>query len=383
MRKTSHLRALLQSRGFSVHRLVGRLLKVGFLAQCWIVAATTVITLLIAGVIDGTLFLEGRDVGLLEHPAIWTFVALQVALPISILHSLKRLLRSHSKIQKLTNLEGSFLEIVIVPIREFLEIKDRKSKLAATVVYLAGIIAFVWNTYQNQRPKIIVGYDFWDSNFHLFGFLVTRLYKLYLFGWLLPYIAMIHIAILVITLGAIRRSRITNTIKLTPFHSDGVGGLGFMPGLITTPIIVTILICAAPTLAAFEVHRAFDITPLMGLSILVLWTCVAYIVPTLFLRSDIVSFKTEMTAKLRQQQEDYYSKITEGQELNLEKLKNGYEAYDYFEKVCERVQAIPNYPHLKRILKFLGLALTPTIISVALKLYEGWNTIIVPVLKKP
>jgi hypothetical protein len=195
---------------------------------------------------------------------------------------------------------------------------------------------------------------------------------------------MIHIGILVVTLGLIRWARVANIIKLNPFHTDGVGGLGFMPGLITTPIIVTLLIGTAPTLAAFEVHRALDITPIIGLSILVLWTGIAYILPILYLRSDIVAFKREMITKLRQQQQqDYYSKIVEGNELDIEKLKNGYEAFDYFEKVCEKVQAISNYPHLKRLLKFLGLALTPTIISLALKLYESLSPLIAPVLKKP
>lgn len=384
MRRKSHLRALLQSGGFSYHSYIGRLLKVGFVGQCWIVASIAAVSILIAGIIDGTLLLDGRDVGLLEHPAIWMFVALHIALPFCILHSLKRLMRGHIKIRKLIDLKGSFLESVIAPIREFLYLKDRESKIAATVVYVAGIGAFVWNTYQNQRPGMIVPYDFWDSNLHVAGFLVTRIYKLYLFGWLLPYIAMIHIAILFVILGLIRRARVANTLKLTPFHSDGVGGLGFVPGLVTTPIIVTMLIGAAPTLAAFEVHRALDVTPLMGVSVLALWTAVAYVVPILFLRSDIVAFKRNTITKLRHQQQEYYSKITESQELDVEKLKKGYEAFDYFEKVCERVKSISNYPHLKRLLKFLGLALTPSIISVALKLYEALSAFIaLPVSKTP
>lgn len=387
----SHTLTLLQSGGFSFHRYVGRLLGVGFFPQCWILASIAAISVLIASVIDGTLFLGGRDIGLLEHPAIWSFVALQVALPLCMRHSLKKLLRSHSKIKKLADVKTSFEQSVIVPIREFVKLKDTKSKLAASVVYSAGLVAWAWNTYQNQFPGKVVPYDFWDSRLHLFGFIVTRLYKLYLYVWLLPYTALLHIGILVVTLGLIRKARVAKTIKLSPFHSDGVGGLGFMPALVTTPIIVTMLIGTVPTLAAFEVHRALDVTPLMGTIILVLWIFVAYIVPILFLRVDIVAFKRDLIAKLRHQQQEYYAQITEGQELdsdiaggeeiNLHKLRNGFDAYDYFEKVCERVQAIPNYPHLKRLLKFFGLALTPTIISVALKLYDALNAIIA--LKKP
>lgn len=383
MRNPSHIRAALQSGGFSFHRYIGCLFKVGFLAQCCIIAAIAASAILIASIIDRSLILNGRDVGLLEHPAIWAFIGLQIALPISILYSLKKLLRAHARIQEVANVKDSFVDSVMEPILEFLRLQNKESKLAATVFYCVGLTAFVWNTYQNQRPGIIVPYDFWDSNAHFCGFWITRIYKLYLFCWLLPYIAMIHAAILVVTLRLIGQARASGRLKLIPFHPDGVGGFGFMPGLVTTPIIVTMLMGSIPAVAAFGVHRAADVTPLMGSSILVLWTGVAYIVPILFLRAEIVILKREMIGRLRQQQQAYYSKITEGQDLDFETLRKGNEAFDYFEKVCERVQSISNYPHLKRLVKFVGLALTPTIISLALKLYEGLTPIIGPLLKKP
>lgn len=383
MPKPPHITAVLQRGGFSFHYYVGRLFKVGFLAQCCIITALTAIAILVGSIIDGSLILDGRNVGLLEHPTIWAFFSVQIALPLCIRYSLKKLLRSRVRIREITKLEGKFSDLVVTPLLRFLRLQDKESRFAATIIYCAGLTAFVWNTYQNQLPGIIVPYDFWDSKTYFLGFGITRIYKLYLFGWLLPYIAVIHVAILVVTLRLIRQARISGRLKLILFHPDGVGGLGFVPSLVTTPIIVTLLVASISTAAAFEVHRAVDVTPLMGLTIIIISTAIAYIVPALFLRSDIVALKREMIGRLRLLQQTYYSKIIDGQDTDFETLRKGNEALDYFEKVCTRVQAISSYPHLKRLLRYIGLALTPSIISLALKFYENVVPIIGPVLKKP
>ena len=212
---------------------------------------------------------------------------------------------------------------------------------------------------------------------------MTRIYKLYLFAWLLPYVALVHIAILVVTLRLIRRARLSGKLALVLFHADGVGGLGFVPGLVTTPIIVTLLMGAVPTAAAFEVHRALDITPLVGLTIIVLSVCIAYIIPILFLRSDIIAMKRQMIAKLRVLQQAYYLRIIEDRELNFETLRNGNEAFSYFDKVRTAVQSISDYPHLKRIIGCIGLALTPSVMTLAVKLCEDLIPVVRPILRRP
>src|SRR5215216_4159058 len=95
---------VLQHGGFSLHAYIGRRLNIGFLTQCCLLAAIAALLLFVGSVIDGTLFLEGRNLGFLEHPAIWAFFGLQVVLPLSIRHSLKKLLRAQSKISSIANL---------------------------------------------------------------------------------------------------------------------------------------------------------------------------------------------------------------------------------------------------------------------------------------
>jgi hypothetical protein len=336
----------------------------------------------VGSVIDGSLILDGRNVGLLEHPGIWVFFGLQIVLPLSIRNSLKKLLKARRRIGEITKADEKVSDIINTPLLKFLYLQNKESRFMAAVIYCTGLTAFVWNTYQNQLPGIIVPFDFWDSKNYFWGFWITRVYKFYLLVWLLPYVAMIHISILVVTLRLIRRARLSGKLKLIPFHPDGFGGLGFMPGLVTTPIIVTLLMSSVSTAAAFEVHRAADVTPLMGLAVVVISVGIAYIVPILFLRADIISMKREAIKKLRLLQQSHYSKIIEDQNLDSEKLSNGNEALDYFEKVCSRIQSISNYPHLGRILRYAGLSLVPSIISLILKVYDV-VPLISPILKRP
>jgi hypothetical protein len=378
MNRSPDISVLLKLGGFSLHSFLGRTLRVEFPTQCWIIALVSAAVLLLASAIDRTLVLSGRDVGLLQHPAIWAFLALQIALPLSLRHSLRSLSKIESTVSRSAR---DFRQGLTQRVVSFVRLRESTSRSVATLCYLTGLIAFVWNSYQNQLPGIIVPYDFWDSSNHVWGYWMTRVYKLYLFVWFLPYIALVQAALLIEMLRLIRERRNAGTLTLQPFHPDGVGGLGFVPGIVTTPIIVTLLVAAIPVAAAFEVHRAMDVTPLMGATIVIVSALAAYLVPILRLRTDIKAMKRQMIEHLRQLQQDYYVKISHAKEVDYESLRRGNEALDYFDKVCARVNAISNYPHLVRLLKYVALALTPSAASAALKAYETLGPVILRLLK--
>lgn len=376
MRASVSADTLLRTGGFSLHGLLGRTLGLQFSAQCWTVALTSAALIGIAGVLDHTLWLEGRSVGLLEHPAIWTFIGLQIALPLSIRHSLA-LAQSVST--------GALAGTGAVPIhdtlRRFLRLEDPGSRAIAGLIYLIGFAAFIWNTYQNQRPWLAVPFDFWDSSQHPFGFWITRVYKGYLFVWLLPYISLIHVCIVRAVLASIRSGRLAGKLRLQPFHSDGAGGLGAVPSLVTTPLVITLLAVSVSSAAAFEVHRAFDVTPLIGLAVILLGIVVAYLVPIWSLRTDLVAMKQDTLSHLRSLQKAYYDKIVAQQSSDSATIADANEALDYFDKIVARVQAISNYPHLARMMKYAGVALTPSALSLLIKLLPLLRPVIRPILK--
>jgi hypothetical protein len=376
MRGSRRLSSVLRNGGLSLHGLVGRLLGVGFVAQCWLLTVIAGGLVLIASTLDGSLRLNGRDVGLLQHPAIWAFFALQLVLPIVIKRSLVRLLRSRDSLRAVGALNGHPQEQIVMPFLRFLHLKDPGSRLAAAIVYGFGLTAFVWNTYQNQRPGIALPFDFWDSKTFFYGFWITRLYKLYLFAWLLPYLAMLHIDMLVIGLRLIRVARLNGKFKLLPFHPDRSGGIGFLPDLVTRPLVVAVLLALLPTIAAFSIHRAADVTPLMGLSVLASGLAVAYFIPILNLRTDIVAAKQDLVERLRWLQQASFSQVIANQRPNFQSLKTANETIENYEKLCTAVSNVSNYPHLKRLVGVMVLAMTPTATSLAAKLYEKFGPVI-------
>jgi hypothetical protein len=380
MRKSSPVNPILQSKGLIAHYLLGRAFKLNFVEQCCAVAMLVAIGMLAASLLDQSLVLAGQNVGLLEHQALWGFPLLQVVGPLCIKHSFAKAQRVRLRNGEITESKGP--QSALVPsIRRFLNLEGKGSQIAAAVVYLIGFAAIVWNTYQNQRPGIAVPYDFWDSKNFVWGFVFTRIYKLYLFGWLLPYLGMIQIAIIVVTLRFVRHARKNGKLKLFPFHPDGVGGLGFVASLISTPVIITVVVGALATSIVFFAHHGVATTPLIALAILIGWILTAYFIPIVFLRSDIVALKKDALNKLRRLQQENYSQITVNHPQDLEMLGKGKEALDYFDKVCTNIQEISDYPHLKRLLSLFSLSMIPSLVQIAIKLYQNAGPIFGPLLK--
>src|SRR5437016_2123985 len=152
MRRAEHLTTVLKSGGFALHGYLGSWLRIGFLSQCCILALFSAVVILIGSFIDGSLILPGRSIGLLEHPGIWIFFVLQIALPLSIKRSLKKLLKERAQLREISMSNEHYADLVIKPLLDFLRLKTRESRLIATVLYSVGVAAFVWNTYQDELP---------------------------------------------------------------------------------------------------------------------------------------------------------------------------------------------------------------------------------------
>jgi hypothetical protein len=382
MRKTTRNRDILQNGGLWLHKVVGRLFGVGFPAQCLVVTSGWTVMLLLASAIDHSLSLPGRDVGFLEHPAIWGFLILQTAIPISLARTVNKLKHSTLENGEVSIQKEKESDLIIPSVEEFLHLKSRGSQLAATLIYCVGLVAWGLNTYQNQFPRVIVPYDFWDSTTFVWGYALTRIYKFYLFVVLLPYLAMIQTGVLFAILRLIRRSRISGKLKLLPFHSDGLGGFGFIAGVVSKPITLTLLIGALTTTGAFIIHRAANITPVVGLLILLAWAFLTYVIPILFLRTDIVALKRDMIKKLRSVQQANYSKLFETDSSEYRVIRKEKDALEYFDLVCARVESISNYPHWKRLTAFVGLAVTPSVFSLLFNAF-GLFPALSRVLRRP
>lgn len=366
----ARLRTVLRTGGFSLHHALGTTAHIGFVAQCGLLGCLVAVAVVAAGVLDNTLLLRGRDVGVLEHPTIWTLVALQVILPLSLRRSLVRLVHARKTLLAMAPARSSPGEVIIAPILHFVRLEGRIGRAAGAVFYSVGLAAFVWNTFQNQRPGIVLPYDFWDSVNHPYGFWFTRIYKLYLYAWFLPYLAMIHAAVLVVVLRTIRAGRLEDRLRLVPFHPDDAGGLGFVPPLVTTPVISAVLLSSMGVAAAFQVHRAMDVTPTMGLMVILGAAALAYGLPIAFLRTDIRALKRREIARLRDLEQSCYLRLLKNTEVSSIEARQRTDLLEYLEVLVGRIQSISTFPHLRRLIGYAGLAVTPSVLSVIAQLYE-------------
>lgn len=373
---------ILRSGGLGLHWRVGRLLHIGFRGQAAVLTGLCVAATLTASAADHTLILAGRNIGLLQHPAIWAFFALQFALPILMRQSLANLSDNEEKIDQIAGEDDALSKRVVHPLRRFLRLQTNSSRAVATLAYVVGFAAYVWNTYQNQLSGALP-FDFWDSSHHFWGFWITRAYKLYLFCWLLPYVVLVHTGVLTVVLNTVRQARLSGRLKLRPFSADGVGGLGFIPPLVSTPVIVVLLMCSVAVAATIEVHRRFDVTPVIGLIVLFGLSFGAYVLPTLYLRSEILALKKVTLDKLWSLQEDQYVQIVDGNSADAECIARASGAIEYFEKVRRKVDSIPTYPHLRRVLNAMGIALTPSLLSFCFALYDRLSPILFHLPRRP
>lgn len=381
MPQSRRLSSILEEGGLWLHHRLGRLLNIGFFGQCVLIAGIAGIAILIASIADGSLVLSGRDVGLLEHPGIWSFLFLQIALLLSLRSSLRVLLQNRGDLQAIGAIDGSMIREIVEPTLKFTRLQTHNGTVTALVFHSIGLTAFVWNTYQNQFPTVILPYDFWDSKNFFWGFWVTRALKLYLFFWLFPYIALANCAILSSSLNQIRVARSEGRLKLLPYHCDGAGGLGFFPFLVTRPLIVGAFFGSISLASAFYVHQAVDVTPVMGFIILIAIVFVAYAIPIVALRKEIILTKQSMIERLRLSQQTAFSDIYDRLSPDLMSLKETDETIKCLDNFCQSINLITNYPHLKRFITWLTFATMPAVYSLLCKIFNSLIPIIQPMIK--
>jgi hypothetical protein len=143
-----------------------------------------------------------------------------------------------------------------------------------------------------------------------------------------------------------------------------MGGLGVIPALITDPIVATLFVASLPMAGVIWVHRGAGVTPFIGASVIVAGLFCAYVIPTLYLGTDLIILKRRLLEKLRAAQEAYDPVAGNLGASSAVTLATSNEALTYFDKMCEKVNTIPNYPQFTRLAKATGIALTPSALSI-------------------
>ena len=329
-----------------------------------LVTLISAIALAVASAFDRSLYLSGSSVGLIEHPAVYAFLLAQWIFPYSVTAALQKFLDIDKK-------EGSPLS------RDFLDSEFRKavswleqsllrktnfSRALYDLAVAAGVVALIWNTYQNQRPETL-GFDFWDSVHFPLGFAVSRLYKLYLWGLFLPALFHAQVFVFIALSRALSAAAKTPGLTLEPFNPDQCGGVRSLIDPAIVPMLPPLLISSLLALCALSVHKRFDVTPIIGISIVAVVFMSLFLIPALSLRKAILAEKKRKLEEIAGKQNLLFLRIVSGEERSDSSIKAAHETIDALQSMATRVRCLPNWPQIAIAIRAVSIATASPIIT--------------------
>ena len=332
-----------------------------------VVTGLMTIAIIAASFFDKSLFLTGNNLGLFEHPTIWTFIIIQAITPFRIEKSVNSLYRFLEK----NDLVNSKFDLSRYP-PMFLQQIFRETNLSKLTYYLfvtIGFIGFVWNSYQNQLPLRFLGFDFWDSINHPLGYWVTRVYKLYLWMFFLPSCAHVQVVILVTLSQLLKDVDKKRLFVLRPYHQDGHGGGSELIKIVISPFVPILMVSSISFLCVLMIHRELDITLLFGLFVLSVLFISIYLIPSIALSKILKSEKQTQLAEIAQKQGTIFSSLIKTVDPNL--IKRKLETLTSLDSVSKQIKEIPNWPDLNSILRLLSLAHIPALIAIVQKIWPN------------
>jgi len=219
---------------------------------------------LLAGVVDGTLYLPGAGHGVLNHYGFqaillstpflaWMLCAFVIKLASIIAEP--RWFAGHDKTAEAAKLQHELIEFVLG--------RGRGAVLLA-LIRSVGILAVISNASTTRYPELYYGQDVFDSFYHPVGYVVGRIFLAYCWAYGLPLLAYF---IIMATVSTVRITKIvehSNEHDLRCFAADGCSGFRVLGSLMNSIVImfVPISLCVV---ALSHTHANFY--PLLKLSI--------------------------------------------------------------------------------------------------------------------
>jgi hypothetical protein len=327
--------------------------------------ATMAMVLVISALIDGTLWMQGRAVGFLEHPGIITFLLSQAFVPFIAAKAVEQLARPEDFAS--SALSKSFIANEVVPAWDRYSMsvmrKDGRGRRLYGLLVLIGFLAVAWNSIQNQDPLRFVHFDFWDSAFHPFGYWSTRVYKSYLWLFVIPAIAhLLILSAMSVRTIIIAAGKTTDALILDPYHEDGCGGVKMMVDALLRPMRPVALLGALLVFDAFYVHEKVDLTTVGGFTLAVAFFAMIYVTPAISLRRTIRREKQRQIHELRKKQTELYNSLYDPAGAALE--SDVAQAILGLSEVCKNVASIPEWPQLRTALNIAAIAYSSPVIAL-------------------
>jgi hypothetical protein len=326
-------------------------------------------TVLLGGaMLDHTLVLSGHGVGLLQHPTIWAFLFAQGLLPFTAE-------RAHRVFQTLPRWAAGVLSredgqesfrARSEGLERHLGRETNASRALYIVLILLGFLCVAWNSIQNQRPLEFLGFDFWDSSNHAWGYWLSRVAKTYL--WMLFFPAIIHCqaGILLAASGVIRDAAQRGVLRVQLFHSDGCGGFRGLIQMVLGSLSPFLLVATLLALGTFAVNGKLDVTTVGGLLLAVAVFLVLYAIPAARLRQAIRKAKGHRRDEISRAQDMWFSVLL-ASTMATQAQKDAASLIDSLGLLSARVAAVPDWPQGRTVVRLVGLAMGSPLLTAAIK----------------
>jgi hypothetical protein len=354
---------------FLPHRILRRVRIKRFYAANTLLAVFSAIALFLSSYFDDSLILGDAGYGFLEHPGIFGWFLIQLALPISIHRVLKKAFRSRQHYSQLLK-PGKSLGIqkhLQAPLLQYVGLQTSGSRQLYSTLFTIGFATFAWNTYQNLWPGRLAPLDFWDSINFPWGYFATRIFKFYIDALLLPSIIHIFAGIVWFHASFLRGLVQSRAIGISPFSADRCGGMAFLADLVLSPTITALIVSGLAFFGVMYTHRAVDVSTATGILVELAVLVIFYVIPTALIRDAVRGLKDLEVSEITELQKAYYAEIREGR-LHGEALREAHEYTQYLDEIIQKIDRVPKWPHLAKVFGTFGLAVTPALVISSLNL---------------
>lgn len=319
------------------------------------IVITFAILFCLVGIFDNNLFLPNTGRGLFQHVTIWFFIFFNLFTPIFI----------RMNWQHYNNVDECSLPHHITD----------KVKIILTILgrffQNIGFCCFIFNTLQNAQIINKLPFDYWDSINYIPSFIISRIYKLYLFSYFIPAI-LIYVARMIISVSnslQIKDDEMNNYPIKKQEDLNILFNFGFNIILIIIIPVVIISFCV------FFIHNRFDIVSIGTLIITILLTLyclILYIILIRKYRSSIKKYKRMQNKQLDKELSKIHNYIIKYKKT--EKDTNLLDIYldkqNYLWHCKEEINKISPYPMAVKAFFTIFSSLFPPIIKYGISFFK-------------
>ena len=318
------------------------------------IALGFLVIFLIVGLIEKNWILPNEGLGLLQHKNIWIFLLINLISPLVISKTIKAL---ECNIDAITfeNLKNLFSENAnlkaIVALQHFAQ--------------AIGFCCFVGNSLQNAHIINQLPFDYWDSINYILSYIISRIYKLYLFSYFIPDV-LIYIFIL---LKSVSKLTALSESEMEKYPAKNYEQANVLCNFGLNLLMLIMIPFIASSIAVYLIHDRFDITTITTIVISVVCAVVSLCVYIYLIKNfyfSVSKYKKTNIEKINSELNEIHQYILSyTYDENKEKLEVYLKREEYLCQVKSKIDGLSRFPHIVKAFFTSISPIIPSLLKVA------------------